>query len=109
ARLERLAVQPGAAQICREEIAGDRIEDRPGDDVAPDDGTDRDAPESHAAGEVGGAVDGVDIPAHAPGAAAALLFAEDKRVRHLAEQEAADHRLRTSVMLGDHVMEVLLV
>ena len=107
-RRERAAVEPGAGRVGAEGLAGDRRVHDAGHHLAVDRGRDRDAPGRQAAGEVGGAVDRVDVPDDAARPLSAAFLADDGRVGHLGADARGDHRLGGAVVGGDDVAGVAL-
>ena len=102
------AVAPGAGEVGRRRLAEGRGVDDAGDEPPVDLHPDRNAPLREPAGEVGGAVDRVDVPDHAPPALPAALLADDGRLRHRRADVGGERDLGGAVMGGDDVVGVAL-
>ena len=101
---DRGAVRGPAARVGAEELVGDDVVHDAATDRAVDLGGDRHVEAGEAVEVVGGAVERIDDPADAAGAAAVgALLAEDPVVGAGAESSRLDQRLGGPVHLGDHV------
>ena len=106
ARVDRLAAEPRAGVVGGEEVASDGFVDDARDDRVVDDRGDRHAPEGDTAGEVGGSVDGIDVPGRAALALRAVLLAHHRRPWEVLFDDVPDASLGGPVVLGDDVVDV---